>query len=109
MHKQKFTPGDWVHSPNYHCAHELKGAKIVARDKTIATVSAREVNSQEECENNARIMSFSKDMLKALKAVIDCESGFDENGHAYLKVPSRSMFDLGAEINELIKRIEKKE
>jgi hypothetical protein len=32
---------------------------------------------------------------KYLEAVIRCEVKHDENGHAYIKVPSRSVFDLG--------------
>lgn len=33
-----------------------------------------------------------------LQAVLDCETHHDECGHAYLKVPARSLHDLGAAI-----------
>jgi hypothetical protein len=42
--------------------------------------------------------------LILLKAVLGCETKHDENGHAYLKVPARSIFDLGAEISGFVKR-----
>ncbi len=46
----------------------------------------------------ARIICRDHNAVHLLAEVRSCETGHDENGHAFLKVPARSIFDLGARI-----------
>lgn len=41
--------------------------------------------------------------LEIFESILRCETGHDDNGHAFLKVPARSMFDLGCLIAQLVK------
>lgn len=40
--------------------------------------------------------------MALLTEIMKCDMHYDENGHAYLKVPSRSLFDLGAQISNFL-------
>lgn len=57
-------------------------------------------------ENNLDVVLSSPLMLEALREVLSCEMGIDENGDAFLKVPAKSINDLGVITRNLIKNIE---
>lgn len=42
------------------------------------------------------------DYKRAVEAVLDCDTDTDEEGNQYIKVPARSIFDLGAQLSALI-------
>jgi hypothetical protein len=49
---------------------------------------------------------FGPYMLAALRGVLACNTCHDHNGHAYLRVDARSIFDLGAQIGALVVAID---
>lgn len=66
---------------------EIKGGRVEA------VVMPNEVVAGGSKENISSML---------LLEVMKCEMKHDENGHAYLKVPSRSLFDLGTQISDFL-------
>lgn len=42
-------------------------------------------------------------LYSVLKRIMECQVCHDENGDAYIKVPARSMFDLGAVVGNIVR------
>lgn len=42
-------------------------------------------------------------LFSLIQRVTECEVRHDENGHAFIKVPARSMFDLGAVLGNVVR------
>ena len=56
----------------------------------------------EKIEQAIALFLAAEDMLTVLEGIKACELKHDENGHAYLKVPARSMYDLGALVTHVV-------
>lgn len=67
----KGTPGELIWYPNERCFGPLKGAYVAAGNTEIAMVlSQGEVQSQEICEANAKLLHASKHLLAACQAAL---------------------------------------
>ncbi len=53
-----------------------------------------------------RVLSATEALLAACKAVLECETRHDENGHAYLHVPARSMCDVSMAVFGAVREAE---
>lgn len=52
------------------------------------------------------LIAAAPEMYEALKAVLACATHHDENGHAYLRVPARSVNDLAFAIHVIAAKAE---
>ena len=93
----KHTPGEWR-------AHRLD-----APGKCWDGVYEIRFNEDGECvaetvhnEADAHLIAAAPDLLAVCQAVLACDIRHDENGHAYLHVPARSLNDLGAQIRSVV-------
>lgn len=48
------------------------------------------------------------DLLAACEAVLACPIGHDETGHAVIRVPASSVFDIGAQVHDAISKATRK-
>lgn len=109
------TPGPW-HVPGQPWFDDNKTAVYSAADphagKLICANMHADFNPEGyepgEVEANTRLIAAAPELLAACKAVLDCEMKHDEDGKAYLKVPARSLNDLGYAIACVVSRAEGK-
>jgi hypothetical protein len=52
------------------------------------------------------LMAQRDQLLAACKAVLACDIWHDHNGHAYLRVDARSVYDLAAQISIVVAEVE---
>ena len=55
----------------------------------------------------ARVKEANSTLIQACEQVLQCKKQLDKNGHAYIKVPCRSVFDLGAQLAALVEQARK--
>lgn len=76
---------------------EVTGSAL-CKEPDAAFIAAARTAVPELLADLDRTVSTVQGLVGLLEAVSKCELCHDENGHAYLKVPARSIFDLGAQI-----------
>ena len=95
---------DWQREDNllYTLEHDgwAKGVEQFRNRLMVRFEKGRDV-PQEEIEKAMALFLAAPDMLTVLEAIRKCELKRDENGHVYLKVPARSMFDLGSLVTQV--------
>lgn len=65
------TPGEWKRDTNEQCPGNLKGCIIEADGVRIADVLARPIGSQQDCEDNARLIAAAPGLLAACKRALE--------------------------------------
>jgi hypothetical protein len=109
----KHTPGPW-HVPGRPWYDDNRSAVFSEADpnagKLICANQHARFNPEQyedgEVKANAKLIAAAPALFRACKAVLDCDMRTDEKGNAYLKVPARSLNDLGAQIHALVERAE---
>ena len=101
------TPGPWTQDKEWRRSDIANRVTTITSDATadvVALIIGGGPETEAEDEANARLIAAAPDLLAVCKAVLACELRHDENGHAYLHVPARSLNDLGAQIRAAISR-----
>ena len=105
MTERNHTPGPWMidedvrpgMSWNRHIVWNEEDSK---RSLTVCFMAHSKSSGRDEA--NARLVSSAPDLLAACDAVLACDTHHDEKGHAYLRVPARSLNDLAAQIRAVV-------
>lgn len=101
------TKGPWRPYIQWHAAGQT--VHVMYSDGEVVHwkgFDSSDVRDPEERAANCRLIAAAPEMLEVLKAVLQCEPRTDENGHAYLCVPARSLNDLGAIIRAVVNKAE---
>ncbi len=112
MSESKHTPGPWRRcggsTASYIAVHSDRGYIVLGMADRSQREGGRAIQAPPDDEQlaNARLIAAAPQLLWALKAVLACEIRHDENGHAYIHVHARSIFDLPAQIREIIEQAE---
>ena len=105
------TPGPW-HVPRQPWYDDNRSTVFSEADpntgKLICANQHAEFNPEQykngEVKANTQLIATAPALLKACEAVLDCERATDDEGKAYLKVPARSLNDLGAQIRAVVQQ-----
>ena len=105
--KVMHTPGPWKVADTQNATGSIGIGAADGSGYQIAQASCRFDDAERDA--NARLIAQAPKMLLLLKAVLACETHHDEQGHAYLRVPARSLADLGCAIHYAVIEAEGKE
>lgn len=94
----KFTPGPWKLYSHSLAPWEQHRIENDHGNHVCELVEADQAD--------ARLIAAAPELYAAVQAVSECESCLDENGKQFLKVPASSIFDLGAELEALLAKVD---